>query len=141
VKKRKKKSELAKTKENAWKAFSAYIRFIAADYNGRAKCVTCGAEDNAKKMQAGHFVDGRTNLLLYNEAIVHVQCFRCNVLLKGNKVAYTLFMLKKGYTSEQLEEFENLKFKTQTMLQHEHKAVYEKYKFYIEELRLLTEEL
>ena len=37
---------------------------------------------------------------------------RCNVFLNGNKVSYTLYMLKKGHTVSQLESFENLKYAT-----------------------------
>lgn len=77
-----KKSPRAKAKEKAWNAFSLYIR------TRDKKCCTCGGAIQ----QAGHFIDGRHNAVLFQENGVHGQCYRCNVGLKGNKIQYFLFM-------------------------------------------------
>ena len=66
-----------------WKIFSQYIRLRdcikslgAVD---RGKCVTCGRIYPFKKLQAGHFVPGRTRAVLFDERCVHAQCFLCNM--------------------------------------------------------------
>lgn len=77
------KSRRAKAKQAAWKAFSEYIRLRDK------RCVTC---PNGSAQQAGHFIDGRHNAVLFSEEGVHGQCYHCNVGLKGNKLEYWLFM-------------------------------------------------
>lgn len=115
--KSKKKSDKAIAKDAAWTAFSRYIRLASADDNGNVQCVTCGIVKHwtGESMQAGHFIDSRNNTVLFDERIVFCQCYSCNVPKKGNKVAYTIFMHKLGYTMEEIEEFESLKFKTKKM--------------------------
>jgi len=123
-----KKTEYAKAKEKAWNAFSKYIRLKYADKNGYVKCVTCSTinqwNDN---MQAGHFVDSRNNTVLFDEELVYPQCYRCNMPLKGNKVKYTLFMLSKGYTTDDIEWFESLRHKTKRMTICEFQEIEEEY--------------
>lgn len=83
--KRRSKTPKAKAKQAAWAAFSLFIR------TRDPKCVTCGAETK----QAGHFIDGRRNAVLFSEMGVHGQCAMCNVYLHGNKIKYWLFMEEK----------------------------------------------
>ncbi len=79
-------------------------------------------------MQAGHYIDGRNNTVLYDEKLVHPQCLRCNVFLKGNKVSYTVFMANKYcLTIEQIAEMDNLKHKSRPMKAFEHEAIFIKY--------------
>ena len=90
---------IKRAKNKAWTEFSKYIRtrdclrFTGTPDEGI--CVTCGREFPFKELQAGHFVGGRTNALLFDEEIVYSQCARCNLYLKGNYQAYTLFMLRE----------------------------------------------
>lgn len=99
VKKRKPTSPIKLAKNKAWKQFSIYIRtrdclrFTGEPDEGM--CVTCKLPFPFKELQAGHFVGGRTNALLFDEEIVYTQCAKCNLYLKGNYQAYTLFMLKE----------------------------------------------
>ena len=120
----------AKAKEKAWRIFSKYIRLKYADRNGYVKCVTCGKRDHYKNLHAGHFIDGRNNSILFNERLVFPQCFHCNSklmgCLAGNKVSYTLFMLKR-YSKKQIEEFESMKFQTKKMGISDFKDIEEKY--------------
>lgn len=90
-----KKSPLKLWKEKAWKIFSQYIRIKAADSMGFVRCVTCDTKKHWKSMQAGHFVDGRTNGILFDERGVHPQCYHCNIGLGGNKLLYFRFMQRK----------------------------------------------
>lgn len=80
---RKTKSPLKRAKQKAWAEFSLYIR------TRDKKCVTC---KTGSAQQAGHFIDGRHNAVLFSEKGVHGQCYHCNVGLKGNKLEYWLFM-------------------------------------------------
>lgn len=95
--KRKKKSPYKKLKDKLWDMFSKYIRLKYADKDGYVTCVTCGRimfweKDGA---QAGHFMDGRHGTVLFDEELVHVQCYGCNVGKSGNKVEYFRFMIDK----------------------------------------------
>lgn len=103
-----KKPNLKKLREKAWKAFSIYIRRKYADRNGNCKCVTCDTVKHWKEMQAGHFIDGRTNSILFDERGVFPQCYRCNCMLSGNKVEYFRFM-QNYYGDEVIDELRALR--------------------------------
>lgn len=91
-----KKSSYKRQKDKTWDAFSRYIRVrdclysTGTPYMGR--CVTCGAMKQFEDLQAGHFIDGRGNSILFDERGVHAQCYSCNVCKHGNKVEYFRFM-------------------------------------------------
>ena len=91
---------------------SRYIRLKHADKDGNCKCVTCGIVKPWKELQAGHFVDSRNLTVLFDEELIYPQCVACNMFKHGNKVEYTLFMLRKGYSAEEITEMVNKKFKT-----------------------------
>jgi 5-methylcytosine-specific restriction endonuclease McrA len=96
-KKARKKSNpdsVKKLKSDLWDLFSEYIRRKDADENGYATCVTCGATKHWKEQQAGHFVSRSHGATFVDPHNVHVQCYRCNMTLKGNMIAYHDFMLK-----------------------------------------------
>lgn len=132
-----KKSERAKAKEKAWRAFSQYIRTrdcirFSNDPN-LGKCVTCNRAYPFKQLQAGHFIQGRGNAVLFDERLVYSQCVGCNgnppMGKGGNYVEYFLFMLNtEGYTKEELEEFNNLKYKTVVYKEHDFHRIEEEYK-------------
>jgi hypothetical protein len=132
------KSELKKAKEKAWKVFSLFIRLKYSNSFGDCRCVTCGTVKHYKEMHAGHFIDGRNNSVLYNEDLVYPQCFHCNSkmpgCLGGNKVSYTIFMQKKGYTLQQIDDFNKLYYTAKPMKEHEHKDIEKMYKNKIKEL-------
>lgn len=86
----KKKTELAKAKDKAWKAFSLFIRTrdsikTTGGLEG-CLCVSCGDWRPRLGMyciQAGHFISGRSNAVLFSEEGVHGQCQMCNHGVKG----------------------------------------------------------
>ncbi len=127
---KKKTSRSKRAKNRAWNLFSLYIRLRAADDDGYVECVTCGTKRHYKKMQAGHFIDGRKNAVLFDERIVYPQCYRCNVALNGNKVAYTLFMLKK-HTRAEIAGFEALKNEIRRYKAEDYEDIADKYEDYI----------
>ena len=128
VKEMKKKSPRIKAKDKAWNVFSKYIRRKYADKDGYIKCVTCGATKYWEKdgMQAGHFISSRCNSVLFDERLVYPQCLSCNIHKSGNKVAFTLFMLKT-YTVDEIAEFEALKHKSKKMSISDYKDIEDKY--------------
>ncbi len=89
-------SELKRSKDKAWDTFSRYIRtrdcirFTGTPENGM--CVTCKKYLPFKKLQAGHFIAGRTNAVLFDEEAVYSQCYSCNVGRGGAYVEYFVFM-------------------------------------------------
>ena len=95
------KKNLKTIKAKAWSIFSRYIRMKYADENGYTNCVTCGANKHWKDLQAGHFVAGRNNSILFYEKGVHPQCRRCNYN-EGNGVEYFIFM-EKTYGREEID--------------------------------------
>lgn len=126
-KSRKKKSPRAIAKDRAWDAFSLYVRtrdclrFTGDPEQGM--CVTCRGKFPRSKLQAGHFVAGRGNAVLFNEQIVYSQCGYCNqkppMGLGGNYAAYTLFMFDEGYTRDEIEAFLALKGTTKQYKLHD----------------------
>lgn len=126
-----------KLKAKVWKKFSEYIRkkecIETTGFIDRGRCVTCGNEFDYKQLQAGHFVDGRSNAVLFVEDIVHIQCYRCNCLLHGNKDAYTLYMLDR-YGKKKVERFLMMKHIKKSLTEFELCALLEEYKKKIKEL-------
>lgn len=108
-----------KAKEKAWNAFSAYIRtrdclrFTGNPNEGM--CITCNNFKPYKELQAGHFIGGRGNMVLFDERIVYSQCGHCNgkppIGLGGNYVEYTFFMIDEWGTA-QTQEFTKLRHQT-----------------------------
>lgn len=101
-------------KKRAWKAFSEYIRLRdSIDTTGtklHAKCCTCGKvypSFGVGCLQAGHFIAGRNNAILFEETCVHAQCYMCNVTHKGATVEYFYFMEKK-YGREEIDRLRTL---------------------------------
>lgn len=108
-----KKVSLSKLKKKAWKILSNYTRIMASNPDGFADCVSCGTPYEWKRLHAGHFVSGRQGWILFEEGNVHPQCYRCNILLKGNWPGYYKFMLTK-YGIEKIASLLKLKEKEMT---------------------------
>ena len=110
-----KKKTVQSCKNKAWQAFSRYIRLRdALNTTGdedQLVCCTCGKLIPVKQAQAGHFIAGRTNALLFDEDIVHGQCYACNVCNHGEQLEYYYYM-KRHYTEEQILEMRGLRSKT-----------------------------
>lgn len=102
-----KKTARAKAKEKAWTAFSKYVRTRdCLKYTGdplQGMCVTCRRSYPFSKLQAGHFIAGRTGSILFDEEAVHSQCYGCNIGRGGTHVDYFIFM-EQEYGREKIEE-------------------------------------
>lgn len=106
-KKRKGYVKISWVKEQAWRAFSKMVRVRDAlkttGTTTHSKCVTCSARFPITAMNAGHFLPGRRNAILFDDRGCHCQCVACNNYLCGNPVPYYKFMLKE-YGEEVIEE-------------------------------------
>lgn len=132
---RKKRTSRAIAKDKAWDAFSAYIRrrdcirFSGDPDSGI--CVTCLQMKSYKELQAGHFIGGRNNAVLFDERIVYSQCGYCNqkppMGLGGNYVSYTLFMLEE-WGREKVDEFIKLRHETKPYKLHDFIRIEQEYK-------------
>lgn len=105
--KKKKLKPIHKLKKDAWKVFSQYIRLrdCLATTGTRewGICITCDKRFHFKKLQAGHFTDGRHNSTLFDSRNSHGQCAACNIFGCGKKALYSVKMLDK-YGAKILKE-------------------------------------
>lgn len=127
-----KKTSVSSAKNAAWKEFSRYIRLrdcikTTGDTDAGI-CITCGKLIPYGNSQAGHFIAGRTNGVLFNEDIVHLQCYGCNVCNHGEQLEYYYAMQKLGYTEEEIIKMRQLRYKTQKYTAEDYKEIAELYK-------------
>lgn len=131
----KKRSPKQKAKDDAWSAFSKYIRLRdCLRFTGHpddGMCITCRRPYPFKSLQAGHFIQGRSNSVLFDERIVYSQCFSCNgnppFGLGGNYVEYFVFM-EKEWGREKIEEFRALKHEAKQYKTHDYLQIEQEYK-------------
>jgi hypothetical protein len=97
-----KKKGIKYWKGEAWDEFSKFIRLRDALRTTGTKdylvCCSCGKQYPAfgvRCAQAGHFIAGRKNAILFDEKCCHGQCYNCNHTLKGNWPGYMEFMLNR----------------------------------------------
>ena len=87
-----------KDKTKAWKAFSEYnrryycIKTTGTEYRGI--CITCSRGFVYSALEAGHFVSGRSNAVLFSMKFVRPQCTYCNRIMHGetNKYRKALYL-------------------------------------------------
>lgn len=88
-----------KLKSMAWKSFSDYIRLrdaiLTTNSTDECVCYTCGKRYPLIAIQAGHLIDGRQNVDLFDEKLVKGQCRQCNVLKHGMQGIFLLNILKE----------------------------------------------
>ena len=95
-------------------------------------CVTCGTIKNWKELQAGHFIPGRHNSILFDERGCHPQCYHCNIGLKGNPRAYDRYM-KTIYGEVVIKELERLDQITKEFKPYELEAIIDIYQYKLKE--------
>lgn len=129
-----KKTDRQKAKEKAWVAFSKYIRtrdclrFTGDPEEGM--CVTCKRSYPFSKLQAGHFISGRGNAVLFDERLVYSQCLGCNgnppMGKGGNYVEYFVWM-ESEVGREKIDEFRALKSTTIQYKEYDFKRIEREY--------------
>ena len=94
---RRKKTDKQKAKDAAWKAFSRFIRrrdcVLTTGDCEHGICCTCGKAYEYKRLQAGHYIAGRNNSILFDPRAVHAQCVGCNTFGGGQPARYEAYML------------------------------------------------
>ena len=121
-------------KKKAWDLLSKIIRMQAADRAGYVECVTCWTYKPWKEMQAGHFISGRGNSILFEERGIHPQCSRCNIVFKGNMVEYFIFMERK-HGRKVINDLRTLKHQTVKFTKHDHLMRIDEYKHRLQKLQ------
>lgn len=138
-----KPKSIAYWKKRVWKLVSEYIRRRAADeakQGGYAQCCSCGTWRNWKDGDAGHFIDGRHNSIVYDPRNVHFQCKPCNGSFINQKYdrheikkRYEEFMVKR-YGAEVVEELRQKDKENKQWSIPELQALIETYKSKIKQL-------
>lgn len=75
---KRKTKTIAKLVDDAAVLLQKLVRLKAADEDGHANCVTCGANKHWKELQGGHFISRRYTATKLLEENIHPQCFGCN---------------------------------------------------------------
>lgn len=137
------KPSISKSKKKAWETFSTYIRTRDCVAYGKrhpelnngleAPCTTCQRVYPLAKLQAGHFVSGRSNGVLFDERGVNSQCYGCNVREHGNITKYWVWM-EENYGREVIDELMAQKFITVKFKAWEYDEMREKYQRMTKEL-------
>ena len=118
----------------AWDAFSLYIRLRDAiattgDIHYCA-CITCGRTKPAFGVgciQAGHFVPGRWNSILFDEECTNGQCYGCNCGQGGMWVEYQNVMVER-HGEEEVAKMKLRKHKSVKYTASDYKEIEQKYK-------------
>jgi hypothetical protein len=90
-------------------------------------CITCRRPYSFKQLQAGHFIAGRTNSVLFDERGVNSQCYGCNVGRGGAHVEYFIWM-EKEYGRDVIDELRAKRHQTQKFTVEDYKATEDYYK-------------
>lgn len=111
--------------------FSQYIRLkesvLEIDGFRYATCVTSGDYRPWKELQNGHFFTRGRYATRWDEMNCHPQTYRDNVLLKGNYIKYTTYMIDR-YGREAVDELERKSLSTVKISSVELREMIEKYK-------------
>lgn len=112
-------SDYSKQKKKTWDAFSLWIRWRGVfeyriknpeEFEDVGECITCKRVYHYKKAQAGHFIQGRTNGVLFYENGVHFQCVGCNMFKGGLIEDYYPYMLNR-YGQGEIDKIKELRNK------------------------------
>ncbi len=135
IKKPKKQKTLGKLKGEVWDIFSEYIRKrdclkTTGDIDW-GKCITCQALHQRGELDAGHFVPGRHNSILFEETCVHAQCRRCNRFMGGEPLKYRREIVRlygEGYDIQLEEQAMQTRTYSRTELEELKKSLKQKIK-------------
>lgn len=130
--KKKTRSQLVKILDAV---FSQFIRLRDADNKGIVTCPLCWIKKLRKEMQNMHFITRACIALRRDETNCNAWCYRCNVLLKGNYIEYTIFMINTYW----LKYVELLKIKKTEIFKIQTREIEEKIQFYKDEIAILSQ--
>ena len=90
-------------------------------------CITCKRPYPFKSLQAGHFISGRTNSILFDEDAVYSQCYGCNVGRGGAHVDYFVFM-EQEHGRDKIDELRAKRHQNQKFTVGEYQEIEQHYK-------------
>ena len=106
------KGERTQFRKIAWKWFSLYRRTVSALETMNSiefgRCITCGRIIPVAGNDAGHFIAGRNDAILFEEHACHLQCVECNQMRGGEPEKYREALIDK-YGIEEVERLEGLR--------------------------------
>ena len=108
--------------------FSLYIRLRDSDSHWIVTCPLCGKKIPVKFAQNMHFISRWVLKYRFDENNCFAGCMRCNVILNGNYIEYTFFMIKK-FWKEKVEAMKNDK----ELFELETREIEEKIAYYKEQ--------
>jgi len=136
---KKSKRPNAKAKDRAWRMFSLYKRtydcLMSTGTKDYGRCITCGAYKSIKDLDAGHFVPGRGNAVLFSEPGVNIQCDTCNRVHGGRELEYRKVMVAR-HGEEWVKNYEILAKVPTKLYTSDFERIYTHYK---QEYEKLTE--
>ena len=135
------KASKSQAKNKAWKAFSKYIRvrdaYKTTGFDEKCVCITCGQTFETLTghncIQAGHFIQGRLNGILFEEKGCHGQCRGCNVWANGRTPIYEKFM-RETYGQEVIDDLWEKARSTVQYKTHDYLEIEDKYKQKLKDL-------
>ena len=113
-------------KKTVWKSCADYVKLREANIHGFLKCITCNKTMHYKdeSCNAGHFVPGRGNEVLYDDTHIFPQCAGCNCDGGGEQYKFGEFLKKKyGYDNATLEEILQMRHKSRKYTLEELKEI------------------
>ena len=103
------KKSFSQLKKQADKVFSLFIRKKYSNWKDEVRCYTCDKVFNVKEIQCGHYISRVYTNLRWAEENCRPQCYRCNVLLKGNLDEFSIRLEReKRGTLERLHNWKHL---------------------------------
>lgn len=125
-------------KKRAWDMFSIWVRlrecWVSLRRLDMGRCFTCGRIYRLEELQAGHFIAGRSNSVLFCEKGVRGQDYRCNIEKGGEPLVFRrrLVDIHGEETVQMLEIKKNMPVQYRLV---EYDALYYHYKREVERVR------
>lgn len=129
--KKKKAETRGKLVKKLDQVFSRYIRLLEPEF-----CVTCNDAKPRKELQNGHFYTRGRYSTRWDEMNCHPQCYKCNVILNGNYIKYTMYMINR-YGTDAVNDLEIKSTTQQKIPTPTLKDLIEEYKEKVKELEKL----
>ena len=126
-----KKWTLKRWKQEAWKYCSIYNR-KKNTFNEIGACCTCNKTLRWDEGDAGHFMAGRTNAILFYDRGIHLQCKNCN-RNQGEQYLYSKF-IETMYGIEEVKKQERLRYTTKKYSKDDYIKMIKEYKIKIDNI-------
>lgn len=131
------RSAVQKARARAWHWFALYMRnkrcIEEMGDNKYGRCVTCEKVKELKSLDCGHFVNGRSDAVLFEEDNVDTQCQQCNRRKQGQWVPFFDAQLER-IGAERIGELMHLFYVNKKYTESELRDISDKYRIKYKEL-------